>query len=211
MRGGNSATRGRFTRCTSRADARSDGDGRTEPLLAICARFLAGRRQGFVRTFMADARHGEGATPKSPSKQRRRRQRSRRAKPRSRKPRRRPRARRRLKLGAGISAEAATEKPADAAAPARVGIAVPAYSLDLHHADAAVFEAEPLHLLVERRAVDAELVGRRVAVPAVGFEHFANDLPLGAFERFLERLLADRCMLNTTPPCRGLPSAGRPA
>ena len=62
----------------------------------------------------------------------------------------------------------------------------------LHHADAAVFQAEPLHLLVERRAVDAELVGRRVAVPAVRFEHFANDLPLGAFERFLERLLADR-------------------
>ena len=63
---------------------------------------------------------------------------------------------------------------------------------DLHHADAAVFQAEAFHLLVERRAIDAELVGRGVAIPAVRFEHFANDLPLGAFERFLERLAGRR-------------------
>src|SRR5689334_12693061 len=37
----------------------------------------------------------------------------------------------------------------------------------LHHANPAVFEAEAFHLLVERRAIDAELVGGRVAVPAV--------------------------------------------
>ena len=54
----------------------------------------------------------------------------------------------------------------------------------------AVFQAEALHLLVERRAIDAELIGRRVAIPAVRFEHVANDLPLRSFERFLQRLLA---------------------
>src|ERR687896_261420 len=49
--------------------------------------------------------------------------------------------------------------------------------------------AESFHLLVERRAIDAQLVGRGVAVPVVRFQHVANDLALGAFERFLERLL----------------------
>ena len=66
-----------------------------------------------------------------------------------------------------------------------------------------VFEAQPLHLLVERRAVDAELVGRRVAVPAVRFEHVENDLPLRAFEGFLERPLTAAELITHVRSRRG--------
>ena len=60
------------------------------------------------------------------------------------------------------------------------------------HRHGDVFQPEPLHLLVERGAVDAQRLGRDVAVPVVGFEHLADDLPLGALQRLLERAAGDR-------------------
>jgi hypothetical protein len=43
---------------------------------------------------------------------------------------------------------------------------------------ALVLDAVLLHLLVERRAVDAQQAGRVLAVPAVGFQGVDDDLPL---------------------------------
>ena len=47
-------------------------------------------------------------------------------------------------------------------------------------------DAVLLHLLVQRRAVDAEHFGRVLAVPAVAFERVENDLPFGVGEGRLE-------------------------
>ena len=54
-----------------------------------------------------------------------------------------------------------------------------------------VFEPELFHLLVERRAVHAEGVGRGITVPAVGLQNVENDLPFGLFESLFERHVAD--------------------
>src|SRR5689334_23013512 len=43
------------------------------------------------------------------------------------------------------------------------------------------------HLLVERRPVNIELVGGRLAVPGVALEGGLDDEPFGAFERERER------------------------
>src|SRR5579871_5725142 len=53
----------------------------------------------------------------------------------------------------------------------------------LHPHEGAIFQAETLHLLVKRRAVDAQGVGRGVPIPLVAFQHFEDDPPLGFFER----------------------------
>ncbi len=55
-----------------------------------------------------------------------------------------------------------------------------------------ILQPQPLHLLVERRAVDAQRVGGGVAVPRAGFKHFENDLPLRAFQGLLERAALER-------------------
>ncbi len=52
--------------------------------------------------------------------------------------------------------------------------------LALHHPDfdvRLVLDVVLLHLLVERRAVDAEQVGGPLAVPAVGLQRFEDELP----------------------------------
>ena len=48
-----------------------------------------------------------------------------------------------------------------------------------------VFEPQPLHLLVEGRAVDAQLLGRQLTIPVMAFQHFQNDLTLGGFTNVL--------------------------
>ena len=67
-----------------------------------------------------------------------------------------------------------------------------------------LFKTKPLHLLVERRAIDPQGIGGEVAVPLVAFEHFQNDLPLRRFERLLERAsgdgVSDRPARPRSPP-----------
>ena len=41
----------------------------------------------------------------------------------------------------------------------------------LEHRVGRIFEPQPLHLLIERRAVDAEHLGGMLAVPAVALQH----------------------------------------
>ena len=55
-----------------------------------------------------------------------------------------------------------------------------------------LFQLKTLHFLVERRAVDAQNLGRCVAVPVVAFKHFEDDLPFRTFQGLFERMAADR-------------------
>ena len=50
-------------------------------------------------------------------------------------------------------------------------------------------QSEPAHFLVERRAIDAQLIGRCVAVPVIFFQYLEDDLAFGTFESLFECLL----------------------
>ena len=189
---GISATRVRFTRCTLRARCATR---RKRPSKSACVRFardfLPEVNKALAEVYSESPGGDASAKPAADDDSQRSRRPKRPSRRRLRRPnaapvarRRRPNRRRRRKTNRWSNDDGGASR----LRPIRNRRAF------LHHADAAVFQAEPLHLLVERRAIDAELVGGGVAVPAVRFQHFANDLPLGAFERFLQRSSGRRLM-----------------
>src|SRR5437763_316050 len=60
------------------------------------------------------------------------------------------------------------------------------------HMSGRVHQAQPLHLLIERGAVDPQGIGRSVAIPVVRLEYIENDRPLGYFHRVFQRFAGDR-------------------
>src|SRR5207253_6535887 len=55
-----------------------------------------------------------------------------------------------------------------------------------------VHQAQPLHFLIERGAIDAQGIGGGVAVPVVRLEYIENDRSLGHFHRVLQRFAGNR-------------------
>ncbi len=93
-------------------------------------------------------------------------------------------------VGRNVNTNEANEwrKPAGQLLPcggrAFCGLCQPSHRLSgfggwLHHGMSRVFQAKPLHLFVERGAVDSQRFGRELTVPTVGLQDVFNDLPLG--------------------------------
>src|SRR5262245_30267150 len=75
----------------------------------------------------------------------------------------------------------------------------------------AFVQAEAFHLLVERRAVNAQLVGSQIAVPIVNLQHVENNLTFWFFQSFFQRAAncSTRCGVDNRRCCQLCRKIGR--